>query len=316
MEVNVERIIQGIQHLSAEDITVVEDIVSHYLSCTDEMKELMHNSNDDTLKRMVSAGFLTKRLLGPRCRAIVTDTKNGLLASDPEDYGVGWDLRRDGGFGLMQLQTLSEILQPSSKVLIVGAHIGSLAIPLSGICAEVTAIEANPHTFDLLEMNLRLNKVSNCKLFNVAASDKNEPITFMLSRANSGGSKRKPLNDQYIYNYDHPEELQVPGVRLDDFFEQHDFDLVLMDIEGSEYYALKGMPRILQQTKTLVLEFTPHHFRNISGSTMDDLLALLPEFATLSIPSQGKTIQASQFSSVLNYMYENDIEDDGIIFRK
>jgi hypothetical protein len=39
----------------------------------------------------------------------------------------------------------------------------------------------------------------------IAGSDKHETLEFMMSRENSGGSKRKPLLDQIYYNYDNPE---------------------------------------------------------------------------------------------------------------
>lgn len=268
------------------------------------------------LQQMVAAGVATKQLLGPFARAIVTETSTGLFASDPEDYGVGWNIRSNGHYGTELLQTISQIVPASSSVLVIGAHIGTMAIPLAKQFAWVAAIEANPNTFRLLEMNIRLNNVTNCDIFNIAANDKDEKLRFMLSRANSGGSKRKPINDHYMYNYDAPQEIEVTGVSLDTFFNRRDFDLVLMDIEGSEYFALKGMQHILSHTQTLIIEFLPHHLRNVSGVTVEALLALLPGFTTLHVPSLNKTVTTTDFAPLLNYMYERELGDEGIIFRK
>jgi len=77
------------------------------------------------------------------------NSENGLFAVDPEDLEVGQKLR-SGGFGIEEVERLKKFINNKSKVLIVGTHIGSLAIPLSKHCKEITAIEANPNTFELL----------------------------------------------------------------------------------------------------------------------------------------------------------------------
>lgn len=313
---SVENIVEDAEGLSAEDAVVIENVLNYYMSCNVELKAILRTHAGDHLQRMAGIGFLTGKLLGPHTRAIITETTNGLYASDPEDYGVGWVLRNNGSFGKDQLKTISRLMSPSSNILVVGAHIGTLAIPLSKSCAYVAAIEANPHTYQLLEMNIKLNSATNCEIFNIAANDKKEELRFLLSRANSGGSKRKPVNDHYVYNYDEPEEILVPGMPLDDFFSRRDFDLVLMDIEGSEYFALKGMQGILQQVKTLIFEFLPHHLRNVSGITPAALLAQLPPFTRLTVPSLNRTAGAGEFLTLLDYMYENELGDDGIIFER
>jgi FkbM family methyltransferase len=124
-------------------------------------------------------------------------------------------------------------------------------IPLSGLCKKVVAIEANPTTFGLLEINLRINDVRNCRALNVAASDRKETLQFIINRTNSGGSKRMPVIRDYRYFYDNPETIQVPAVPLDDLFRDEAIDLIVMDIEGSEYFALKGMQTILSRANVL-----------------------------------------------------------------
>lgn len=302
--------------LSEQDVAAVEDILNFYIACNDQLKEIMLKHNADGLRRMVDMGFLTKKLLGPYSNAIISDTPTGLFASDPEDIIVGGDIRRIGTYGAEQLQTISGLITPNANVLIVGAHIGTLAIPLSQQCSYVAAIEANPKTFHLLEMNTRLNQATNCDLFNIAANDKEGPLTFLLNTANSGGSKRKPLNKEYGYLYDDPEEIQVPGMPLDQFFSRRDFNCIVMDIEGSEYFALKGMQDILNHAQTLVLEFMPHHLRNVSGIIVEELLAQLTMFTTLTIPSLNNTIGAADFAPFLNFMYTHNMEDGGLLFSK
>jgi len=263
---------------------------------------------------------VTKMLLGPHVFALLVKSDNGIFAVDPEDYedyGVSRRLRKVGNWGTAEIERLRPHITPDSRILVVGAHIGTLAIPLAKISGKVVAIEANPRTYGLLVQNIALNSVANCTAINVAASDKDEEIKFLLSRANSGGSKRVPRNKEYMYYYDNPKEISVRAVSLDEHLEEKDFDIVIMDIEGSEYFALKGMQSILSKCKFLMIEFLPHHLRNVSCVTVGQFLSVIaPHFSRMTIPSRDKTVGPSEFLDYLSEMYENEEGDEGIVFEK
>jgi FkbM family methyltransferase len=259
----------------------------------------------------------TRKILGVHVYALIAKTDNGLFAVDPEDFGVGRKLRTRGKYCLDEIERLKPHITPESRVLIVGAHIGALAIPISKLCKNVVAIEANPNTYDLLTTNIALNSASNCRAINIAASDKEENIEFLLSRANTGGSKRVPKIKQYRYYYDKPETISIKAVSLDGYLKEKDFDIVVMDIEGSEYFALQGMQGILSKCKLLVVEFLPHHLKNVSGVTVEQFLsAIEPYFSALTIPSKRLKLSAPEFLSHLTEMYNLDQDDEGIIFEK
>lgn len=263
-------------------------------------------------------GSFTKRINGPHVWALIAKTDNGLFAVDPEDSAVGRRLRMFGRYGNNEIERLRPHITSSSRVLIVGAHIGTLAIPISKFCKDVVAIEANPYTYELLKKNIGLNNAANCHAINIAASNKEETIKFLLSRANSGGSKRVPKIKEYMYYYDKPEEISVRAFSLDKYLDNNGFDVVVMDIEGSEYFALQGMQGILSKTKLLAVEFLPHHLKNVSGVTVAQFLSVItPHFSKLTIPSMKKEIvQASDFLTYLSEMYDRGQGDEGIIFEK
>lgn len=131
--------------------------------------------------------------LGPFARAILVDTNEGRFAVPVEDMHVGMQLRHMGNYSSHELETLRRMCHPQARILIVGAHIGALAIPLARSCRSVTAIEANPSIFDLLQLNVELSGLKNCRIIQMAASDKAETISFIMNRVNSGGSKRMPV---------------------------------------------------------------------------------------------------------------------------
>ena len=226
------------------------------------------------------------------------------------------ELRQSGSYGGFELECLEEYVDEQTNVLVVGAHIGTLAIPIAKKCASVVAIEANKMTYGLLVKNILLNKAENCFAYNIAASDVKGQISFLENTSNSGGSKRKPIHDDYMYYYDNPTETLVNAEPLDTYLKKYSFEVILMDLEGSEYFALKGMRRLIRNSKVLIMEFIPHHFKNVSGVAVDDLLKLLPSFDRLTIPSRGIVVDSKSFSLVLNYMYENNMSDEGIIFER
>ena len=253
--------------------------------------------------------------LGKDVKAIIVETKNGTFAVEPADLEVGAKLREKGEYGIDEIKRISQFIDKNSTVLIVGAHIGSLAIPIAKTCSKVVAIEANPNNFKLLEINVKLNNTSNITLHNIAASNKQEVIKFQLNTVNSGGSKRVPVTNHYMYTYDNPEVIDVEAYALDTYLSNEDFDLVFIDIEGSEYFAMQGMADILGKTKSLIVEFLPHHITNVAGVKLADFLGNIPKHLTkLTIPSKNKTYPIDIGIVTLEQMFESGQGDDGIIF--
>jgi FkbM family methyltransferase len=258
---------------------------------------------------------IKKWVLGRNVEGLLVDSYNGLFLVDVEDQEVGKSLIRHREYARPEIERLLSYIQQDSSVLVVGGHIGTLAIPLARRCKSVTAIEANPRTFRLLALNVLINRCANVNPVNVAANDKREEIQFLLSRTNSGGSKRMPLIRDYMYFSDSPEVIKIKSEPLDELFPASQFDVVIMDIEGSEYFALRGMPKLLARASVLSMEFIPHHFRNVSGITVRQLLEQLdPYFTKLFIPTKNLTVGRDQFLSQLQEMYDRDESDSGLIF--
>ena len=102
---------------------------------------------------------------------------------------------------------------------------------------------------------------------------------------------------------------------MDDFLPNHDYDLVLLDIEGSEYFAMKGMKEILSNCKTLVVEFLPHHLRNVADIDVDTFISVIPgQFTKFQLPDNNQEHTISEIKTVLQNMYDSNIGEDGIIF--
>lgn len=265
------------------------------------------------LKRQKSKQIRKK--LGKNVKYVVAHSENGIMATDPEDLEVGHQLRANGSFGMNEVERINQFVDKNSSVLIVGGHIGSLAIPISKSVDNCTVIEASPKNYELLKMNILLNNCENISAYNLAASESNGKIQFQMNSVNSGGSKRLPINNKFMYRYDDPEVIEVESETLDTLLEGKKFDLILLDIEGSEYFAMKGMPILLANCRTLIVEFLPHHLTNVAGITVEQFLENIPkQMKRLTIPSRNQTVPVEQASPILQDMFDNNQGDDGLIF--
>jgi len=254
---------------------------------------------------------------GRRAIGVLAETEQGLYVVNPGDRFVSRRLLEDGVYGLDELDRCYEMITADSKLLVVGTHIGAIAIPLSKRCKSMVAIEANPDTYKLFEANLKLNDCGNVKPYNFAAAENSGSIEFILSRDNSGGSKRKPIKQDLGYIYDKPKTVLVQSVRLDDLLQGQIFDLIFMDIEGSEYFALQGMQSILSRAGSLVIEFIPHHLANVASIVPRDLVSqIIPHFSKMYVPTRGTEYSSDDFLRVLEEMFTAGKSDDGLIFTK
>ena len=77
------------------------------------------------------------------------------------------------------------------------------------------------------------------------------------------------------------------------------------------------MKKILSHAKHLIVEFLPHHLKNVSGVSVKEFLKVIdPYFNSLYIPSKKITVNKSNFLKILENMYNSEESDEGIVFSK
>ena len=263
--------------------------------------------------------FASRKLNGDFVDGFVV-TANGLkfmVAHD--DLSVGRSLRTKGDYGSDELKRIFHLVTDKSSVIFLGAHVGALAIPTAKKVESSILIEANPKTFRFLMANVFLNNLKNVECHNVAVGEMFGEISFVTNTMNSGGSKREPVLKKNYYYYDNPETILVPMRTLDDVCLEHkkEFDLVFVDIEGSEIFALQGMNEVLKRTKVLMIEFIPHHIRNVAGCSIDDFIRpLITNFDFCYAPSSNTYLRSREYHDFFVNMYRLDQVDDVLIFSK
>jgi FkbM family methyltransferase len=263
--------------------------------------------------RLKLKSFLLKKLMA-NAHQVLVNTQFGKMIVDPLDNHVSRQLLKTNNYNPQEILAIKKLLKKNDQVLLCGAHIGSVAIPLAGYVKKIVAIEANPKNYEILDLNITINKIRNVEIHHFAAAEKNGIIEFVMNVENSGGSKRKPLKHKDNYYYDHPEIVKVRSFPLDQKLGDN-FDVVIMDIEGSEFYAMSGMQRILSNSRIFIFEFIPDHLANVAGVSVKDFVSKIPtnNFKHAFFPRQNISVNITRLEYMLNLITENDSYEDGVI---
>jgi FkbM family methyltransferase len=146
--------------------------------------------------------------------------------------------------------------RPGDVAFDVGANAGALALLMSRLVGPrgiVCAFEASPRIIDKTHYNLVKAGCHNVTLLHRAVWHTTGELLSIAAGTH--------LNDRIATA---PTGMSVRSVALDDFAAAGDFrpSFIKMDIEGAEFEALNGMPRLLREVRpVLVLEQSPADMR-------------------------------------------------------
>ena len=187
-----------------------------------------------------------------------------------------WDFHAyvDRPFEPYTVELFKCAIKPGSRVLDIGAQFGYyslLAAKRTGCDGKVYAFEPAPVNFKLLERNIQANGYGN-----------------IIHAVQKGVGERHTTASLFLYEgsdshgmYRHP-NASVKGtvlfecVTIDDFIHGERVDVIKMDIEGNEPYALKGMERTVSENDRLIMfaELAPANLRG-AGVEPESYLAQL-----------------------------------------
>ncbi len=228
------------------------------------MKMRLHKKICRTIKGKFRNKILSRHGLG-----ILTQGWNGLLVVEAGDFSIGRRLLNKGSYDREQIKWLFECVGHDAKlIVIVGAHIGSLLVPLARVTQNIIGFEPDKMTYRLLQHNLLLNSLDNADVRNFAIGEKNGTVKMVRNNINTGNTSvdhngKKPTGDAQM-------------IRLDDALPSAKIDLMIMDIEGHELHALKGAMATIKNTEQLYIEFAPEQLLE-HGTDPMELLQLLSE---------------------------------------
>jgi len=188
------------------------------------------------------------------------------------DRGIERRLYNRGVYEEGTLWCFKKILKKGDVVLDVGANIGLTTIRASKLIGEggyVYAIEAMPSTFEILNFNTQLNKLSNVSCFNIALADYvGKTDIFHNLDINRGAAS--------IYSESKQGGVEVDITTLDQFVINNELktvDFIKIDIEGAEYPMLIGGSNFFNKNKPIIcVEFSKEVKSTYKPDLIFDLL--------------------------------------------
>ncbi len=185
---------------------------------------------------------------------------------------------------------LSKRLKPTALCLDVGANAGIYVLQLCrwAPSGKVIAFEPNPITQTILKNHIRMNGLQErASIVPLAVSDQEGVAEFHFSQA-SGMSRLGEANPELASS---ASCIKVKVTTLDIYCGEHHLepDLLLMDIEGYEYNALKGARQLISSVPKIELVIEMHPAYWSSDLTAAKWTELFSSFGfTTVIPLSGQ----------------------------
>jgi FkbM family methyltransferase len=185
-------------------------------------------------------------------------TPYGRFHVDPVSQFGSTLVSRDGYEPEMR-HTLERFLAPGSVFLDVGANEGFFSVQASrrvGPHGRVVAVEPQQRLAPVIQRNLELNGCTNVAVFSCAISDREGEAELHLAPDTNTGSTALYQSTRYRLP-----RVTVPVTTLEDFVDRAGLariDFVKMDIEGFEYEAILGSPRLFESGRIAALALELH----------------------------------------------------------
>jgi len=148
---------------------------------------------------------------------------------------------------------LKKFVKPGDIFLDIGANIGyfSLLVANNIPTAKVISFEPVNDLFQKLRNNISINDFKNITAINAAVGEVNEERELFLSGSDNLGMS----SFQQPENFSGKREM-VKVVTIDEWFKRAGLakiDIIKLDVEGSEFAALKGMKEVSQNFKPIII---------------------------------------------------------------
>ena len=175
-------------------------------------------------------------------------------------------------------------LKKNDLFIDIGANVGHYSLLAAGICkSRVMAFEPISSTFSKLKKNIELNNLNGrVKTFNLGIGDENTFLNFTTNR----GAMNSVAQE-------HDSEVIKVGVeKLDVILEDKKPVFLKIDVEGFEYFVLKGAKNVLanESLKYIIIEmnFSTAKF----GHTNQEIFELLTinNFVPVRYDAENKVI--------------------------
>ena len=171
-----------------------------------------------------------------------------------------------------EIALLNQYIKKGDVVLDIGANIGFYTKILSELVGEtgkVYAFEPDKTNFSHLKKNA--GNLTNVEFINKAVSDKTGTITLYQSDLLNVDHKTYETKD-------YTSKTEIESVAMDDIIPKHRVDFIKIDIQGSELHALRGLKKIINHNKSIIIlmEYDPQSLTG-AGSKSEEFFRICDE---------------------------------------
>lgn len=171
----------------------------------------------------------------------------------------GWIYRSRWHYEFPWIRAVDQALEEAEVFLDVGAHVGIFALTVGQARPDkkVIAVEALPSNGDVLENNIRLNRLKNVTLLRGAVAKESGKINFYANPINDGGGSVIPMaqyqtggitvnaEDYQKRNAHFISSLEIPAYCLHDLVDKK--TVLKIDAEGAELDILESGKEVFQR---------------------------------------------------------------------
>ena len=206
-------------------------------------------------------------------------TKFGDIQYLENDFFIASALRNDIVWdeGLV-IGHLHEHIKNAKVVLDIGAHVGCHTLIYKSINSDcsIYSFELQSIIYELLKKNIAINHLQNVQAFNCAIGESIGMVS--ISDTIADGPNK---NEKYAYN--NGKEYNFGGVSLGsgsqeilmitiDSLQLEACDFIKIDVEGFEYFVIKGAIQTIQKYKPVI--FYEENYKINSQSTTELLKSI------------------------------------------
>lgn len=226
-------------------------------------------------------GFSLRDLISSSSDQIILIKKyNFSIVINRDDRALAEDLIRFQEYETNVTKVLLKYLKPDICFLDIGANIGYYSLLVASQCPEarILSFEPDKKNFQLFKTSISYNSYEKkINAFPFAVSDTGETIVMSdLGNNPNFGARFTGKSLEYLKPFVHgpdPYFAQVTAVKLDSFLENQKIDVVKVDIEGYEPFAIKGMINIIKYNRPVIFsEFAPSNLGSIGQTTPQEYL--------------------------------------------
>jgi FkbM family methyltransferase len=178
---------------------------------------------------------------------LVENCRYGRFLVPIDDTYVGEALAKYGEYSQVELDLLLQFLTPQSRVVVAGANLGALIVPLAQRAGEVVAFEPQRWVFELMCANAVLNGLINVRPYRAGLGARGGYLSVPVLRPevknNFGALELESVQDM-------PGD-RVPVYKLDSLPDM-DMTLLTIDVEGMELDVLQGAEATIKRCRPII----------------------------------------------------------------